>query len=143
MLKNRQYTGCTINFKTTVLSYKINKRVYNDERFARMSANYETEQKSLIKDISETEKLITDSELNKVDLNIFLREIRKCTDIKELTAIIVNTLIKRIEIHTPEIIDGQKKVKVDILFTVVGLISIPDSKELLHLMNEIRNEKSA
>lgn len=108
-----------------------------------MSANYETEQKSLIKDISETEKLITDSELNKVDLNIFLREIRKCTDIKELTAIIVNTLIKRIEIHTPEIIDGQKKVKVDILFTVVGLISIPDSKELLHLMNEIRNEKSA
>ena len=31
MLENRQYTGCTINFKTTVLSYKINKRIYNDE----------------------------------------------------------------------------------------------------------------
>ncbi|MBQ7986263.1 MAG: DUF4368 domain-containing protein, partial [Clostridia bacterium] len=72
-----------------------------------------------------------------------LREIRKCTDIKELTPIIVNTLIKRIEIHNPEIIDGQKKVKVDISFTAVGLISIPDSKELLHLMDEIRNEKSA
>lgn len=106
-----------------------------------MSANYETEQKSLIKEVAETEKLITDSELNKVDLKIFLREIRKCTDIKELTPIIVNTLIKRIEIHNPEIIDGQKKVKVDISFTAVGLISIPDSKELLHLMNEIRNGK--
>ena len=115
----------------------------SDERFARMSANYETEQKSLIKEVAETEKLITDSELNKVDLKIFLREIRKCTDIKELTPIIVNTLIKRIEIHNPEIIDGQKKVKVDISFTAVGLISIPDSKELLHLMDEIRNEKSA
>ena len=55
----------------------------------------------------------------------------------------MNTLIKRIEIHNPEIIDGQKKVKVDISFTAVGLISIPDSKELLHLMDEIRNEKSA
>ena len=50
---------------------------------------------------------------------------------------------KKIEIHNPEIIDGQKKVKVDISLTAVGLISIPDSKELLHLMNEIRNEKSA
>lgn len=78
---------------------------------------------------------------DKVDLKIFLREIRKCTDIKELTPIIVNTLIKRIEIHNPEIIDGQKKVKVDISFTAVGLISIPDSKELLHLMDEIHNKK--
>ena len=31
MLENKQYTRCTINFKTTVLSYKINKRIYNDE----------------------------------------------------------------------------------------------------------------
>ncbi|MEE1014317.1 MAG: hypothetical protein U0L92_08460, partial [Clostridia bacterium] len=28
-------------------------------------------------------------------------------------------------------------------FTAVGLISIPDEKELLALMDEIRNEKSA
>ena len=55
----------------------------------------------------------------------------------------MNTLIKRIDLHNPEIIEGHKKVKVDISFTAAGLISIPDEKELLHLMNEIRNEKSA
>ena len=115
----------------------------SDERFARMSAKYEMEQKNLISEVSEAEKLIAESELNKVDLKVFLREIRKCTDIKELTPIVVNSLIKRIDIHNPEIIDGQKKVNVDISFTAVGLISIPDEKELLHLMDEIRNEKSA
>ena len=31
----------------------------------------------------------------------------------------------------------------DIEFVAVGLISIPDEKELLSLMDEIRNEKSA
>ena len=115
----------------------------SDERFARMSANYEAEQKSLISEVDETEELIAKSELNKVDLKVFLREIRKCTDIKELTPTIVNTLIKRIDLHNPEIIEGHKKVKVDISFTAAGLISIPEEKELLHLMNEIRNEKSA
>ena len=42
----------------------------------------------------------------------------------------------------PEIIDGEKKVKIDISFTAVGIINIPDEKEILALMNEIR-EKSA
>ena len=56
-----------------------------------MSANYEAEQKSLIFEVDETKKLIAESELNKVDLKVFLREIRKCTDIKELTPVIVNT----------------------------------------------------
>ena len=55
----------------------------------------------------------------------------------------LDTLIERIDLHNPEIIEGHKKVKVDISFTAAGLISIPDEKELLHLMNEIRNEKSA
>lgn len=34
-------------------------------------------------------------------------------------------------------IDGHKKVKVDISFMAAGLISIPDEKELLHLMDEM------
>ena len=40
-------------------------------------------------------------------------------------------------------LDGRKKVQIDIEFAAVGLISIPNEKELLSLMDEIRNEKSA
>ena len=31
ILENRQYTGCTVNFKTSLVSYKVHKTVYNPE----------------------------------------------------------------------------------------------------------------
>lgn len=76
-------------------------------------------------------------------MKVFLKTIRKCTDLKELNPAIVNTLIKKIYVHNADKVDGRKKVKIDIEFVAVGLISIPDEKELLSLMDEIRNEKSA
>ena len=30
ILSNMQYTGCTVNFKSTTVSYKVHKTVYND-----------------------------------------------------------------------------------------------------------------
>jgi len=113
-----------------------------DERFEKFSAIYEKEQNELATFIEKAETEILIAEQEKVDLKIFLNTIRKCTELKKLTPEIVNTLIKRIDVHNPEIIDGEKKVKIDISFTAVGIISIPDEKEILALMNEIR-EKSA
>ena len=31
ILADRQYTGCTVNFKSTILSYKVHKKIKNDE----------------------------------------------------------------------------------------------------------------
>ena len=31
ILANRQYTGCTVNFKTTLVSYKVHKTVHSPE----------------------------------------------------------------------------------------------------------------
>jgi hypothetical protein len=114
-----------------------------DERFERLSATYEKEQRELADCIIESETEITEAEQDNVDLKHFLKTIRACTDLKELTPEIVNTLIKRINVHNAEKVDGRKKVKIDIEFIAVGLISIPDEKELLTLMEEIRNEKVA
>ena len=74
----------------------------------------------------------------KVDLRIFLETIRECTDIKELNPEIVNRLIKRIEVHKSAKVDGRKRVKLDVYFTAVGLIDIPDENELREMMEEIR-----
>lgn len=114
-----------------------------DERFERLSATYEKEQRELADCIIESETEITEAEQDNVDLKYFLKAIRACTDLKELTPEIVNTLIKRINVHNAEKVDGRKKVKIDIEFIAVGLISIPDEKELLTLIEEIRNEKVA
>ncbi len=49
---------------------------------------------------------------------------------KELTPTIVNKLIRRIEVHNPEKKHAHKSVKVDIYFTAVGLVSLPDEQEI-------------
>ena len=110
----------------------------SDERFAIMSANFETEQKELRESLSNLEQSIIDAETEKVDMKRFLETIRECTDLKELTPAIVNTLIKRIEVHNSIMVDGVKRVPIDIHFTAVGLISLPNEKELLELIEEIK-----
>ena len=49
-----------------------------------------------------------------VDLKVFLEAIRECTDLKELTPTMVNTLIKRIDVHNSEKDEnGVKYVPID------------------------------
>lgn len=109
-----------------------------DDRFSKMMGKYEAEQKALIEVVAKAEHSLKVFEQNKVDLRIFLETIRKCTDIKELTPEIVNRLIRRIEVHNSEKIDGRKHVKLNVCFTAVGLIDIPDENELREMMEEIR-----
>ena len=109
-----------------------------DERFSKMMGKYEAEQKALIEAVAKAENSLKVFEQDKVDLRIFLETIRKCTDIEELTPEIVNRLIKRIEVHNSEKVDGRKRVKLDVYFTAAGLIDIPDENELREMMEEIR-----
>lgn len=111
----------------------------SDERFCRMSANYEKEQKELLAAVEHDEQAVRKVEQEKIDLKAFLDAIRECTDLKELTPTIVNTLIKRIEVHNSEKgEDGLKHVPIDISFTAVGIINIPTEKELIAAMEEMR-----
>ena len=72
---------------------------------------------------------------------MFLDTIRKCTDLKELTPTIVNTLIKRIDVHNSVKDDnGVKHVPIDISFTAVGIINVPTEKELITAMEKMREK---
>ena len=74
-----------------------------------------------------------------VDLRLLLKTVREQTDVKELTPALVNSLIERIEVHNNDKYDGHCHVKVDIYFTVVGMMSIPDEKEIQAMMEEMKN----
>ena len=75
----------------------------------------------------------------KIDLDAFLKAIRGCTDLKELTPTLVNTLIKRIDVHNSiKGDDGLKHVPVDISFTAAGIINIPTEQEILETIQEMR-----
>lgn len=113
----------------------------SDERFCRMSANYEKEQKELLAAVEHDEQAVRKAEQEKIDLRVFLEAIRECTDLKELTPTIVNTLIKRIEVHNSKKgEDGLKHIPIDIYFTAVGIINIPTEKELISAMEEMREK---
>ena len=130
---------------------KLIERIYEDNvlgkipdaRFSKMMANYEAEQNQLVTETAKAEESLKTMEQDKVDLRAFLEAIRQCTDIKELTPAIVNRLIRRIEVHNSEKIDGRKQVRLDVYFTAVGLIDIPSEKELIEMMREIQSVKSA
>ena len=80
---------------------------------------------------------------NTVDLRMLLKGLREFTELRSLTPELVNTLIRRIEIHNAEKIDGKRHVQVDIYFTAVGMINLPTEKELQKMMAEIQSKQSS
>ena len=116
---------------------RIFKRIYEDdingtishERFLKLSAEYETEQKELTEKVKTEQQEVDTYEQNKMDFDSFAAIIRKYVGITELTPTIVNEFIKKIVVHAPEKIDGKRFQKVDIVFNFVGEIHLPDESQ--------------
>ncbi|MFQ8799677.1 MAG: type II toxin-antitoxin system PemK/MazF family toxin [Dysosmobacter sp.] len=108
------------------------------ERYARMSVNYENEQRTLINKVAEDEKKLACIEQTSLDLKTLLKVLRSSTSFDELTPTLVNSLIRRIEVHNNDKSSGHCYVKVDIYFTAIGLIDIPTEDEIKSLMAKIK-----
>ena len=103
----------------------------SDERYSRMAAKYEAEQAGLLQSVSVWEKEVTELERETVDVRLLLTGLREYSSMETLTPEVVNKIIKRIEIHNSELVDGHKQVKVDIYFTGAGLINLTAIREML------------
>ena len=111
---------------------EIFKRIYednisgklSDERFAKLSADYEKEQKQLISD-TETLENELNQEVEQIDgVEHFLSIVHQYTEIKELSARVVNDLIDKIKVHAVDKSNGQRVQRIDIYYTAVGLIDV-------------------
>ena len=110
------------------------KRIYEDmvsgrlsaEWFDKLSTGYEEEQRQVKQTIVELQTLIDNDKQNEVDLQKFLRNVRKYTDPKELTAAILNDLVDKTVIHAPDKSSGHRKQKIEIYYKAVGIINISD-----------------
>lgn len=111
---------------------------YNALDYARMSVNYENEQRTLINKVAEGEKKLACIEQTSLDLKTLLKVLRSSTSFEELTPTLVNSLIRRIEVHNNDKSSGHCYVKVDIYFTAIGLIDIPTEDEIKSLMAKIK-----
>lgn len=91
-----------------------------DARFEKLSMDYE-EKQSVVKE--ETELAQSEETINNVEY--FLKIVRQYTDIQELNARVVNDLIDKIKIHAAIKENGQRIQQIDIYYTAVGIIDIP------------------
>ena len=108
----------------------------SDDRFRNLSFNYDKEQQELKLKIEQLSKDIENTEKKDTDVTQFISNVKKYTEIKHLTAEILNELIERIVIHQQEKIDGKKTQEIDIYYRGVGIISFPVSLEDMTMVIE-------
>ena len=107
-----------------------------DERFRSLSFNYDKEQQELKIKIEQLSKDIENTEKKDTDITQFISNVKKYTEITELTPEILNELIEKILVHQTEKINGKKVQEIDIYYRGVGIISFPVSIENMTMVIE-------
>ncbi len=102
----------------------------SDERFAKLSVKYESEQKEIQERAQELQNALKHEKSKEVTSDMFLASVRKYTRAKKLTARMLNELVEKIEVYQAEIIDGEKVQRLKIHYNCIGSIEIPDLKKL-------------
>ena len=93
-----------------------------EERFIKLSKNYENEQAELTNKL----KILTDelatAQKETADLNKFMRLVKRYTEITELSPEIVRTFIDKIYVHKGEKAQGGHRQTIEIIYNCVGAI---------------------
>jgi DNA invertase Pin-like site-specific DNA recombinase len=110
----------------------------DDERFARMSAQYTAEQKELAEKIKAISAELDKQENRAMTKDVFISTVRKYTRAKKLTERMLVELIERIEVHQSEKVDGVHRQKLTIHYNCVGAIEIPDSLTMPEITMQTR-----
>ena len=99
----------------------------SDERFAKMTANYEAEQQVLEKRVMELKSIMTEEKESALNVDHFLSLVRKYTEIKELTAEIIREFVEKIYVYKAERIDGRRVQRIKIVWNCIGEFDPPVS----------------
>ena len=115
-----------------------------DDRFRNLSFNYDKEQQELKLKIEQLSKDIENTEKKDADITQFISNVKKYTEITELTPEILNELIEKILVHQTKNINGKKVQEIDIYYRGVGIISFPVSIDDIEVtIKKILNRKTA
>ena len=102
----------------------------SDERYAAMSANYEAEMTKLKTRYTEIQEKLSACNQKVRSAKAFADLVEQYTDITEITAELLHTLVDKIVVHEKEVIDGQIIMRVDIYYRFIGKVGTADSDSL-------------
>lgn len=99
----------------------------SDERFIKMTENYKAEQKELLKRKNELKSFIDQAKEQSLNVDSFLKVVRKYTDITEITDEIIRSFVERIDVYKPEKVPGTrtKKQTICIHWNFIDAVDIP------------------
>ena len=96
----------------------------SDERFAKMSADYEQEQKALETSAVELRKIVEGIERQTVNVKSFLKIVRRYIEPETLTPDVLHEFVEKIVIHAPDKSSGHRTQQIDIHYNFVGEIDL-------------------
>lgn len=100
----------------------------SDDRFAKLSSNYETEQAQLQSRVEELQQFLDETKERSLNADHFLSLVRKYTDIRELDAEIIREFVERINVFQAEKVDGHRQQRIQIIYNCIGAVDLPDAK---------------
>ena len=124
---NRQFGECSLELEQSTQRLtkldSIIQRLYednldgkiSDDRFDKMTATYEQEQKDLEVRVIALRETLSKAKGQRLNIDSFLALVKKYTEVKELNAEIIRALVERIDVFTPEKVSGTRTKKKTIL----------------------------
>lgn len=100
----------------------------SDDRFAKLSGNYEAEQAQLQSRVEELQRFLDDAKEKSLNADHFLALVRKYTDIRELDAEIIREFVERINVFQAEKVDGHRQQRIQIIYNCIGAVDLPDAE---------------
>ena len=94
----------------------------SEKKFIMMSAHYEQEQDANEEKLLELEKRHKEKSVAVANAEQFTESLSQCAGMKKLTATVLNTLIEKIEVHNPVMVNGVKEQKLTVYYKFVGQI---------------------
>ena len=94
----------------------------SEKKFTMMSAHYEQEQDANEEKLSELERQHKAKSVAVTNAEQFTECLVQCAGMKKLTATVLNTLIEKIEVHNPVMVNGVREQKLTVYYKFVGQI---------------------
>ena len=112
-------------------------RIYEDEalgklpqsQFQKLLYKYQEESEMLREQIKHLEIVVKEEQTNELEVNDFLKVVRKYTRVNQLTPAILREFIHHIVVHHREVIGKDTVQKVEVHFNFIGEVDLPDVEQ--------------
>ena len=94
----------------------------SDERYMTLSTSYEEEQQMLKAAVPEMQAYLETETDKTVNLQQFIRKVKKITELKALTPELIHEFVEKIVVYAPKYLDGKRIQFVDIHYSGVGIL---------------------